>query len=163
MPILTDTGAFPQLPVEKKDGQQFAGDETPSLDSISVTYHSLGTSGRDASDSKTPYLCSLGSTVSANEPLLGSHQEVSNRWQSQRCSLETQCQPFEHWPIQFKFSVDWSRVSLPRSTTSSEWKCVLFVKFKSQHKGLSVFQYWKNILFLTTGYTGANKNTECLL
>ena len=37
----------------------------------------------------------------------------------------------------------------------------LFVKFKSQH--LSVFQDWKHILLLATDYTGANKNTECLL
>ena len=41
--------------------------------------------------------------------------------------------PLDHWPIPFKFSVTWSRVSLPRSTTSSDWKFVLFVKFKSQH------------------------------
>ena len=44
----------------------------------------------------------------------------------------------------------WSCVSLPRSTTSSDWKYVLYVKFKSQH--ISVFQDWKHISFLTTGY-----------
>ena len=55
----------------------------------------------------------------------------------------------EHWSIQFKFSVTRSCVSLPRYTTSSDWKFMLFVKFKSQH--ISVFQDWKYILLLTTG------------
>ena len=38
-----------------------------------------------------------------------------------------------------------------------EW----FAKFKFHH--ISVFQDWKHILLLTTDYTGASKNTECLL
>ena len=33
--------------------------------------------------------------------------------------------------------------------------------YLSQH--FPVFQDWKHILVLTFGYTGANKNTECLL
>ena len=37
-------------------------------------------------------------------------------------------------PIQFEFSVTWSCVSLPQSTTSSDWKFVLFVEFRSQQK-----------------------------
>ena len=34
------------------------------------------------------------------------------------------------------------------------------MKFKSH---VSVFQDLKHILFLAIGYTGANKNTKCLL
>ena len=37
-------------------------------------------------------------------------------------------EPLDHWIIQFKFSVTWSCVSLPRPTTSSYQKLVLFVK-----------------------------------
>ena len=46
----------------------------------------------------------------------------------------------KHWPIQFKFSVTCSCVLLPRSTAWSDWKIVLFVKFKSLQ--ISVFQNW---------------------
>ena len=54
----------------------------------------------------------------------------------------------EHWAIQFKFSVTKSCVSLPRYTTSSEWRCKWFVKFKFLH--ISVFQDWRHTLLLTT-------------
>ena len=67
-------------------------------------------------------------------------------------------EPVENWAKIFQFSATRNCVSLPRSTTSGDWKCVLFVKFKSQH--LSVFQDWKHILLLATGYAGANKYTE---
>ena len=70
-------------------------------------------------------------------------------------------QPLEHWAKQFKFSSTWSCVSLPQSTISSDWKFVLFVKFEFQH--IAVFQDWKHIYFFNNGYTGVNKNTECLL
>ena len=46
----------------------------------------------------------------------------------------------EHWESLFKFSVTWSCVSLPRSTTSSDCKFVWFAKFKSKH----IFQCFKN-------------------
>ena len=61
----------------------------------------------------------------------------------------------------FKFSVTWSCVSLPRSTTTSDWKFVWFTKLISHH--ISVFQDLKHILLLTTDYTGANKtqNVYC--
>ena len=42
-----------------------------------------------------------------------------------------------------------------------QWRPSVYVSFKSQH--LSVFEDWKYILRLTTGYAGANKNTECPL
>ena len=42
-----------------------------------------------------------------------------------------------------------------------DWTFVLFVKFRTPH--LYVFQDWKLIIFLTTGYTSGNKNTEYLL
>ena len=58
--------------------------------------------------------------------------------------LKTRCPLDEHWAIQFKFSVTWSCVSLPRYITSSDWKCVWFEKFKSQH--VLVFQYLRYIL-----------------
>ena len=51
--------------------------------------------------------------------------------------------------VQFKFSVTWSCVSLPRHTTSSDWK---YVKFKSQY--ISVFQDWRHILLWTARYQG---------
>ena len=43
----------------------------------------------------------------------------------------------DHLAIQFKFSVTWSCVSLPRYTTSSERKFMLFVKLKSRYIGVS--------------------------
>ena len=72
------------------------------------------------------------------------------------CVLELK--PLEHWVIQFKFSVTWSCVSLPRHTTSSDWKFMLFVKFRSQMAiYISVFQDWKHILLWTAGYQGLYK------
>ena len=63
--------------------------------------------------------------------------------ESQLLHMQRVYSPLEHWPIQFKFSVTWSCVSLPRHTTSSDWKCVLFEKFKSQY--ISVFQDQRHI------------------
>ena len=40
-------------------------------------------------------------------------------------------------------------------------KMCVICEIKPQH--ISVFQNWKHILLLPTGYTGGNKNAECLL
>ena len=98
-----------------------------------------------------------GSTANDWINLIGASSVYTTVWSSPAAH-----QPLEHWAKKFLFLATWSCVSLPRSTTSSDRKCVLFVKFMFQH--ISVFKDWKHIFFLTTVYnTGAYNNTEYLL
>ena len=57
---------------------------------------------------------------------------------------------YQCFKIESIFSVTWSCVSLPRYTTSSDWKCMLLLTFKSQY--ISLFQDWRHILLWTALY-----------
>ena len=59
------------------------------------------------------------------------------KFMSQRISM-FQDSRYIYLTSQFKFSINWSCVSLPRHTTSSDCKFMLFLKFMSQR--ISMFQ-----------------------
>ena len=86
----------------------------------------------------------------------------ANKTQNVYCSRHQCCKGIlQHRAIKFKFSVTWSCVSLPRSTTSSDRKFVWFAKFESQH--IFSVSRLKTYFTFNNDYTGANKtqNVYC--